>query len=316
MKRLLLIALLIGCPSEAPSPNPTPEPPPVELPDPSEISLDGGCALDDRHGRFQLQDLDAYTVLQGQVSDGVVPISVLEEIHAEGDCVLLRRNNPFCDPGCAADEACDFDGQCVPFPEPQDLGTVAAHGLAAAVSMEPVQPGFNYFSTDLPHPAMSPGETIRLSTSGGSHDPFALWGVGVEPLVLEPGAWSIDDGTALALQWEPPAGPSWSEIGFHLTIDQHGTSPVVLECAFDDVGSASIPATTIDALLDAGVSGWPAATLSRRTVDSEDVGAGCVELMVASVREGDVALADYIPCDADTPCPEPLTCDLAVGLCQ
>ncbi len=70
------------------------------------------------------------------------------------------------------------------------------------------------------------------------------------------------------------------------------------------------------ALLHAGVSGRPSATLVRRTADRADVGEGCVDLTVASPRAGEVQLADYVPCDQATPCPDSLECNLSVGLCE
>ncbi len=309
----LLAVLLIACPSAG---DPSDEPP-VTLPAPDAVVLDGPCPLAERYGHFAIEDYAAYTVVQGQVADGVVPVSILEEVYSDDRCSLLKRNNPFCDPGCASNEACDFDGTCVPFPAAQDLGTVRADGLLQTVTMEPAMPGYNYFSTSLPHPATTPGSTVRIRSGEGTWAPFELWGVGVDPLVMaEDVTWTVQEGADIDVEWTAPSGTPWGEIAFELTIDQHGTSPASLHCAFDDTGSATVPAASVNALLDAGVSGWPSATLTRRTVDSAPVGAGCAELVVASPRPGEVRLADYTPCDASTPCPQPMQCDLARGLCQ
>ena len=300
-----------------PAPQPDSDEPPIDLPHPDDIALEEACPLEDRIGGFVVQATETYTTVQGQVSDGVVPVSILEPIHTEGDCTLLRRNNPYCDPGCASHEVCDFDGSCSAYPEPQDLGVVTIAGLAEAVEISPAMPGYNYFSTSLPHPAMSPGDTIRVQADADDWADLELWGVGVEPLVIDaPEPWSVAGGEPLDLEWKPPSSASWGEIRFSLTIDQHGTSPVTLQCDLEDTGAAAIPASTIDALLGAGVSGWPRSTLSRRTVDSALQPQGCVELIVSSPREGDIALADYIPCDETVPCPEPLECNLELGLCE
>ena len=50
----------------------------------------------------------------------------------------------------------------------------------------------------------------------------------------------------------PRSGPSDSSgratIFATLNIDQHGVSPTTAWCAFEDTGSASIPASVVDAL--------------------------------------------------------------------
>ena len=311
----LAATALVGCPEPGPDPGPDPEP--VVLPGPDEIDLDGLCPLEDRYGAFLVEAYDSYTILQGQIADGVVPVTILEEVYSEGGCALLKRNNPFCDPACEPGFTCDFDGECIVFAEPQDLGTVTVDGLVERLEIEPVNPGWNYFSTTLPHPAMTAGETIRITTGDGRWAPFELWGVGVEPLEIPPETtWIIDGGEPVTVTWTPPSGPTWAEVSFRLNIDQHGNSPVTLHCAFEDTGEAEVPAAAVDALLDSGVSGWPNATLSRRTADSADVGEGCAELLVSSLQAGTVELADYIPCNAQTPCPDGMTCDLAIELCQ
>ena len=69
-----------------------------------------------------------YSAFSGSVADAVVPLNVLEQVGEDGDCTLLRRNNPFCDPGCAAGETCDFDGNCLPFPVNRDVGVTLVAG--------------------------------------------------------------------------------------------------------------------------------------------------------------------------------------------
>ncbi len=313
--------LFLGCTQPQPEPPdppaPDPDPDPVDLPSPDDIELEGSCSLTDRFGGFRIEEFADYTMLQGQIADGVVPASVLEPIYSENDCVLLRRNNPFCDPICDTDETCNFDGECVPFPQPQDLAMVAVDGLNDPLRIEPAMPGFNYFATDLSHPAMTAGETIRIQTGEGTWSPIELWGVGVETLGLQQDEpWRIGRGDPVELAWLPPAGDSWAEIYFQLNIDQHGTSPVTLECSFADAGSATVPSSLIDALLDSGVSGWPSARIARRTADAATAGEGCADLVVSSTRDVAVELADYIPCDESHPCPEGMECNLDIGLCQ
>ena len=100
-----------------------------------------------------------------------------------------------------------------------------------------------------------------------------------------------------------------------VNIDQHGNSPVVLQCDFPDTGSAVISAALVDALLTSGVSGYPNGRISRRTVDSAPVGDGCMEFIVASPRGPDVRVIGHTPCKSDTDCPEGETCNVAVETC-
>ena len=102
--------------------------------------LRGPCALADRVGGFSVAMEEIYTAFSGSVADGVVPVTVLEQVGGEGDCVLLRRNNPFCDPPCSPGQTCDFDGSCIPYPVNQDVGTVSVSGLAQAVEAGSVTP--------------------------------------------------------------------------------------------------------------------------------------------------------------------------------
>ena len=310
------LAALAGCPQATPGPEPTPTPEET-LPDPAEVDLSGPCPLEDRFGGFVVQSWEGYSIVQGQAADGVVPVTILEQIASEGGCWLLRRNNPICEPPCEPGQTCDFDGICIPYPERQDLGTVVVEGLVLELEIDPVMPGYTYFATSLPHPATRPDETIRVTTGAGAWDPVELWGVGIQQLTIDPEvAWRLEEGQEFALRWEPPLGDVRSEVAFQLTIDQHGITPTRLACLFADTGEAAVPAALLDALFSAGVSGWPSAWMIRRTVDSTSVGDGCLELEVAAPRTADVELVGYIPCDAAHPCPEGLECDLDIELCQ
>ena len=84
--------------------------------DPATVPLAGECPLASRYGNFEVDVYEDYSLVSGSVADGVNPVTVLELLDEEGDCKLLRRNNPFCDPPCGAGDVCDFDGSCIPFP--------------------------------------------------------------------------------------------------------------------------------------------------------------------------------------------------------
>jgi len=283
--------------------------------DDSASALAGACDQSMRIGGFVVESLPEYSVVQGQVLDGVVPGNVLEPLLAEGGCQLLRRNNPFCDPGCDPGFTCDWDGSCIPYPAALDLGVVTVDGLAAEVSMEPVQPGNNYFAVGLPLELMLAGQEVTLETTGGAWDPIALRGVGVEPLVPADEDWVVEEGEPLALSWTPPTSGAASEVLVSLNINQHGVSPATMFCILPDTGEGEIPASVLDGLFGAGVSGFPTGQLTRRTADSLTNEFGCVDFLARSPRTVGVDVVGYIPCDAMTPCPKGLECNLAIGLC-
>ncbi len=287
------------------------------MPDPEDVVLEGECALAERFGRFQVEALPNYTAVQGQVLDGVVPITALEEVAEEGGCRLMRRNLLVCEPPCDPGWTCDFDGECIPYPEGQDLGTVDVAGLVQQVSMEPAQPGYNYFDTSLPHPGMVADQTVRLRSSGGTWDAFEAWGIGVEALDLpEETMLSVEEGSPVQVTW--PAAPDGARSHLYLTlnIDLHGISPARVFCEFPDVGSAEIPASIVDGLIGSGVSGFPQGTMTRRTADRAEVGEGCVDFVVASPRSVDVDVVGFIPCNQQTPCPDGYECNLALEICE
>ncbi len=287
------------------------------LPDGADVVLDGRCPLESRLGGFIVDALPEYSAVQGQVSDGVVPNAILELVLAEDGCTLLRANNPFCSPPCGPGTTCDFDGSCIPYPATQNLGRVTVEGLTAPVAMDPVQPGNNYFAVGLPLVLTTPGQAVRLTSEGGAWDPLTLWGVGIDGFELPPGTeWSVDEGQPLAISWPAPSPGSRSEMVFSLNIDQHGSSPATLFCAFPDTGSATVPASVISGLFGVGVSGFPFGALTRRTADSAEVADGCVDFVISAPRSVSVDVLGYTPCDLMTPCPDGLTCNLEIGLCE
>ncbi len=292
--------------------------PDTTLDDPGLVDLAGACDLDDRFGGFSAavyQDL-GYSYVEGSVTDGVVPIDVREEVLVDGECRLMRRNIPYCEPSCGAEETCDWDGACVPYPVEQDLGTVTVAGLADGVSMDPVSPGFTYFDTSVPHPAFDPGEVIELSTGGGAYEPVTLHGVGVELLELDVTLLEVQEGQELVIPWSAPTEDSYGHVRLDLNIDQHGSTPINVWCDFADDGQGVVPAALIDALVGAGVTGYPSATLTRRTIDSAGVGDGCMDFAVGALRSPDVDVIGFTPCTTDEDCPKDQTCDALLQVCE
>jgi hypothetical protein len=286
-------------------------------PDAASVALAGACAMEVDLGGFSISGTEGRTGIDGAVADGVVPVSVLEQIAVAGDCVLLRRNSPFCDPACEPGETCDFDGSCLPYPAAQDLGTVTVDGLVAPVSMEPVFPGNTYYDTSLPTPPFEPGALITLRMPGGEYGPATLHGVGVEPLVTGDEEWLVEAGVDLAVHWQPPqAEPSRGSVALSISIDQHGATPAALHCSFEDDGEGVVPAAILQTLVDTGVTGFPSGSLVRWTQDHAVLSAGCMDLTV-SIRAGvDVDVVGYTSCISDADCPDGQACNEELQICE
>lgn len=301
----LAAALTVGCGGDAPT----------RADAAADVSLDGPCARDRRLGSFEVAlRLDVSTVT-GEVRDGVIPVTILEETRAEGDCTLLRRNNPFCDPACTPGETCDFDGTCIPFPERQDVGVVSITGLSTAVELSPLEPGNDYF-TQIEHPGFAPGDLIELTSTDGHYGRLRMHGYGSAPIAPAGDMWTMAEASALSIAWDAPASPSESRVVVRIQIDEHGTTPVALHCDFVDTGAAEIPSTMIDELIGTAVSGYPSATIARRTADSMDVDDGCVEFIASTPRTHPLRVIGYTPCENDTHCPEGQTCDVPNQTCR
>lgn len=317
--RSLLLLLLAACPTphdESGQPTDTDTGGGIVDGDPTTIPLNGVCPLDTRWGGFKVEANVDYSAIDGYISNGVVPGNVMEEAGKEGDCRLMKRENPYCNPVCEAGETCDFDGTCLPYPENQDLGTVTIEGLRNAVSMEPSESGKKYFYTQLDPLAFDAGVLIQLNTEGGAYAPLTLNGVGVVPLAPTSTDWTIAEGQDLAIAWDAPTGAVRSEIFLTLNVDQHGLTPLNLECVFEDDGAATVPASVIDALLSAGVTGYPTGKVQRRTADKVALGAGCADFIVDYSWATTVTVSGHTPCKSDRDCPDGETCDIPNETCE
>ena len=287
MKWALLLVALVACGGDDDDDD---DDSAADAGDPTTVELRGECAADQRLGAFTVEAGPDLSSVAGKVENKPQPASIREEIAAEGGCRLLRRENPFCDPACQGTEVCDQDSTCVPQPEPRDVGVVTVDGLLVEVEMTPVPPGYNYFETQLPHPAFDAGALVTRTSTDGVYGELEMHGVGPQPLVIVGEEWDVEDGIGLAVSWEPPVGEVRTSVHLELNIDQHGATPVTLVCELDDTGSATVSGTLTDALFTAGISGFPRGSLSRRTADSQDVTDGCIELMVASSRTQSVVV--------------------------
>ena len=149
--------------------------------------------------------------------------------------------------------------------------------------------------SSLSHPPFSAGDLVQLDTAGGAFAPVRLHGVGVEPLTIPDDTWLVPSEGDLTISWNPPASPGRGEVHMRMNIDQHGVSPILLECTFEDTGSGTIPEALLQALIQSGVSGFPNGRITRRTVDSTTLGDGCMDFTVATASIPTVRVSGFTP---------------------
>lgn len=272
------------------------------------------CPPETKVGEFRVELFDAYTAVQGQVSDGVDPAQVPGETRVEGDCALLQPIARFCDPGCPSGETCGDNG-CVPRPQNVDIGEVVISGLSAPVAMTAAAPVFFYSHRgELPHPGFTPGAAITLQLRGGV-DPLTLAVTGIEPVSALAESPRLLRTQPLTIRWSAPAGPAVARVHLELNIANHGGTPAWIQCDVPDTGTYTMDAALITALLDLGFSGYPTLSLSRRTVDSAPLTSGCVEFLAVHTTVADVEIPGLVSCSDDADCPDGETCrvDLTCG---
>ncbi len=255
-------------------------------------SLDDPCPMEKKIGVFEIAHRELYSAITGQVANGVIPLSVLQEAESEGSCQLMRRVNPFCDPPCTNGEICDHDDQCIPFPTNKSVGEVTIEGLKSRVAMEPNSVN-SYQDTTVSSPPFEPGSPIMLVANGAELESFILDGFGVAPIEMDDTKWVMKDGDAMEISWIPAEGPGRILATFN--VDQHGNSPVTMFCDFEDTGSGTIPAGLVSELIEYGLSGYANGHLYRRTVDSVEIEQGCVELVVFSHLQAELTVDGFTP---------------------
>ena len=314
--------------TEAPDPAPPAEPDPgSELPSETDVDVPvtpdvafiaprGPCAFDARVGSFAIEKQAEFGVVQGAVSDGVVPTAIPRLALQDGACTLFERRTLACIPACVGAETCGEGGACIPFPRQLSVGVVSIEGLTKETTMAPLVPGNTYFAPGADNPPYGVGSEIVLAAAGeGAREPFQLFGIGSEPLAQAP-AWQLAPGQDLAVTWPAPTSGVAATVLVELTIDQHGASPLSLSCEFPDTGSAVVPAAIVDRMIDSGVSGFPNGRLMRRTLDHVDLSVGCVELGVGSPLAANVSVSGFTPCNGSEDCPNGQVCNVALERCE
>lgn len=259
----------------------------------------------------------------GAVRDKVDPRKVRVEIAKEGSCRLIKDPAFTCATSCAP-MICVGTNQCAAEPKLVDVGIPTITGLSGAATI--LNPGGTnqYYSADitkLTFPGVSPNADVTLSVPGaGSVSAFALSGRGITPLDFPGANIQVSRNKEVPVTWTAPASSQSTHIFVRLEIAHHGGGTAKIECDVPDTGTATIPASLVTQLIDLGTAGFPALSLTRQTVDSKAVGAGCVEFLVASPVERIVTVEGSVSCNCETdikdsctedpalPCPTGQTC--------
>jgi hypothetical protein len=117
----------------------------------------------------------------------------------------------------------------------------------------------------------------------------------------------------LPFTWTAPAGGGASRILVEVEIGHHGGVAAHINCDLPDTGSGEIPASLVTALIAEGVHGFPTLSLTRRTIASTNVGAGCVDLAVAATVSREITVCPtasscIVSCVTSDQCTAPMIC--------
>ena len=143
-----------------------------------------------------------------------------------------------------------------------------------------------------------------------------MHGFAPDTLVGVTDQWTLAAGTALEITWTPPTTDVGTEVVAVLRIDQHGTTPSALECVFPDTGSGVVTAETMDALIDAGLTGFPAggSAVVPPTMQTSTTAPVWSFSRARSRCLGWRSRAT--PCRTDAECPEGQTCNVELERCE
>lgn len=281
---------------------------------PGEIAR--SCADAARVGGFELVvvapagTVPGYAQLIGTVQDKPNPTKVWQAIATEGDCRLMI--GPSCSTSCPLPNICD-GATCVPGPTTKTVGTVTVAGLNSALMAMP-NSQMNYYAPASAggFPPFASGAELTLTASGGDYPGFSLRGKGF-PLIETPSTTlPFEMGKPFTATWTAPPAPAATRMFVKVDIAFHGGIDAQVQCDVPDTGSVTVPASMVDALLAKGTAGFPTAFLTRRTIDSTNVSAGCIDFAVTTVFNGTTGIQLSIPgvssCNEDTDCPTGKTC--------
>jgi hypothetical protein len=275
------------------------------------------CAAANRLGGFNveltvMEGSPGFTSVTGTVRNAVDPREVWVGGSASG-CALVTGPSLTCTPECTTPMICAGSNSCVAAPAGQNAGAVTVTGVGpAAIDVTRIAAPNTYYTTLAdPFPPFAPGATVTLAAAGADVPAFSLEGRGIEPITFPGTGIVIGRDKPIDLTWTAPTAPVATKIYVRVDIGHHGGIAARIDCHVDDKGSARIPAALVNMLIDKGTAGFPSVSLTRRTVDSETMAAGCVDFAVSSQVERIVMVEGVTSCTnvgTTEECPSGQTC--------
>lgn len=249
---------------------------------------DQNCDRYNTLGRFTLAhppDLESW--LRGQYLDAPDPMTP-DELLLDGDCSFFDFDPmPSCDPPCEYPEMCGFGSECHPLPATVDVGTVSVNGTIPPLEAD-ISCGCYSADTGGYPDLYQPGDPITLSASGSENvGPFDLTVEGVAPLTPSMQSLTMELHQDMVITWDPAPVPADSRIFVRFNAHHHAGYWTYVECEVEDsAGSLVVPASVVDALLEAAyASGWfdvEDSYMLRLTRSVEETDLGCVEFASVS----------------------------------
>lgn len=212
----------------------------------------------------------------------------------EGACRHLEARTGFCDPACAAGEACNADDVCFPYPELVSGGTLTIEGLGDPIEIEPEDwsPGTYVGPWDLPVDLFDESDVVLARLAGDTFPAVSLEAKGVAPIdgEIRDTGFEMRGGADAQVTWTPGPDPD-ACIRFVLNGPnrRHG-APLdhVIECEGPDTGSLVVPQAIVEAFpigetpeITEGFD-WPQSELTRYARDRGATASGAATLVVRS----------------------------------
>lgn len=319
---LILAGLLTGCtgsgtPTASDAPTPTGSPTATDAPATVPPIEDDGyarCPPETALGTLVVALDQDFSTIGGVFTEAVPPYLRFGSAASHGDCTLWAPPDLFCDPACTGGQTCDLDGTCIDIPGNLDAGVLTLGGLAASVTLEPIQPIRIYsYTSDLPHPVFGPGDTVEMRTDH-PEGPVGWVAHGFDPLATAMTEVPLDPHVDTILSWTAGLEPA-ARVHVQVDVANHGGIPARIECVTADDGELALPATLVEALLPYGVSGFPTVTLTRESSDAVDAFGGCTALATRSTVVLPALIDGVTSCSHPDDCPPDQTCrgDLTCG---
>ena len=213
---------------------------------------------------------------------------MLDELIREGDCLFFGFDPmPRCEPTCDPPQVCGRGDQCHDWPVGLDLGSLQLTGTDPPLTLE-AEYGNAYYTASNDLGPVDVGDEVTMTLAGGSGiEPFALLARGVALWDGPPGPLVMVQGQDLTVSWQPASHPNGAEVALYIGADHHAGVSAYVTCVVDDSrGTLDVPASIVDALIEAGTGGLGTyvenARVLRLDASSTSTSGGCALFYVAT----------------------------------